>query len=106
MLHLLANRVANALCVRPHQAAALRLFEIKCAWFTEQREKIERPGEPARSNVVNYSELARREDFTANSRSWLDHAVSLDLEGREIGVPHHRWRRVKPPKPLETERCL
>jgi hypothetical protein len=53
MLHLLANRVANALCVRPHQAAALRLFEIKCAWFTEQREKIERPGEPARSNVVN-----------------------------------------------------
>jgi hypothetical protein len=37
----------------PSQAAALRLFEIKCAWFTEQREKIERPGEPARSNVVN-----------------------------------------------------
>ena len=48
----------------------------------------------------------RREDFTANSRSWLDHAVSLDLEGREIGVPHHRWRRVKLPKPLQTEKRL
>jgi hypothetical protein len=33
----------------------------------------------------HYSDLARREDFTANSRSWFDHAVSLDLEGREIG---------------------
>ena len=54
----------------------------------------------------HYSELARREDFTANSRSWLDHAVSLDLEGREIGVPHHRWRRVKLPKPLQTEKRL
>jgi hypothetical protein len=32
----------------------------------------------------HYSDLARREDFTANSRSWFDHAVSLDLEGREI----------------------
>jgi len=51
----------------------------------------------------HYSDLARREDFTANSRSWFDHAVSLDLEAREIGVPRHRWRRVKPAKPLERK---
>jgi len=52
-----------------------------------------------------YSELARREDLTANSRSWLDHAVSLDLEGRESGLII-AGAASSHPKPLEMERRL